>query len=216
MDDSRTNFTYDLIVLAGARLGNQRLSLFSLLRPHHDCVRRSCSEHANPVRSNRPSECPSGVAERSQPLLQIPFFPEKPGVCIASTLLEYINRTRNIRSKTDKLFISLCNHTKKFPPKTISRWIKHCLSLCSINTDIFTGHSTRHSASSKADAIGIDLDTIRRTAGWSEKSEIMILKLDFSLLFFFSSRVYISVNNPKVTSNALRRIDMSVLLRTRS
>uniref|UniRef100_A0ABD2WG50 Integrase SAM-like N-terminal domain-containing protein n=1 Tax=Trichogramma kaykai TaxID=54128 RepID=A0ABD2WG50_9HYME len=68
----------------------------------------------------------TSASERNQPLLQIPFFPEKPGVCIASSLIEYINRTKNIRSGRDKLFISLCKPYKEVSSETISRWIKDC------------------------------------------------------------------------------------------
>lgn len=59
--------------------------------------------------------------------------------------------------------------------ETLSKWLKKCLNRSGIDTSVFTGHSTRHSATSKAEDLGIDIDTIRRTAGWSEKSQVFAI-----------------------------------------
>ncbi|KAJ8969397.1 hypothetical protein NQ314_001796 [Rhamnusium bicolor] len=54
--------------------------------------------------------------------------------------------------------------------QTISRWTKEMLTIAGIDTAKFRPHSTRHSSSSAAQRQGISLETICRTAGWSERT----------------------------------------------
>lgn len=51
--------------------------------------------------------------------------------------------------------------------QTLSRWIKNTLKECDIDVELFSAHSTRHAATSQAHKLGISLDIIRQTAGWS-------------------------------------------------
>ena len=113
----------------------------------------------------------SGVG-REQPLLQLPRLTDRSELCVVSALETYINRTENVRGEIDTLFLSLNKPRRGIYSETISRWLKKCLCLSGIDTDIFSGHSTRHAASSKADKLGVDTDTIRRTTGWSRRSEV--------------------------------------------
>ena len=53
--------------------------------------------------------------------------------------------------------------------QTISRWLKIVLRKSGITE--FTGHSTRHAATSKALQEGLTIDAIRNAAGWSERSK---------------------------------------------
>ena len=43
---------------------------------------------------------------------------------------------------------------------TIARWVKNTLTQAGVNTNIFSSHSCRSSASSKASNMGMDLDNI--------------------------------------------------------
>lgn len=45
------------------------------------------------------------------------------------------------------------------------------LNFSSVDTNIFAPHSVRHASTSKAARIGISLDIIRRSAGWSQNSQ---------------------------------------------
>lgn len=109
----------------------------------------------------------------SQPALIIPYFIDKPEVCPAKTLADYIKVTKNLRtSKSGRLFISFKKPYTAIGSQTISRWIKDILTKSGIDTNIFTSHSTRHASSSKAKAMGLNIDTIRRTAGWGETSSV--------------------------------------------
>lgn len=60
-----------------------------------------------------------------QPILHIPFFTEKPALCAASTLLQYIERTANLRSnEQDYLFLSTRKPFLTASTQTISKWIR--------------------------------------------------------------------------------------------
>lgn len=108
-----------------------------------------------------------------QPLLVIPYFTEKPMLCLASTIEYYIQVTADSRSKDmDQLILT---HKKPIHPAStqrISKWIKAALSLAGIDTVLFTGHSTRHASTSAAFRAGVSVEQIRRAAGWTEKSDV--------------------------------------------
>ncbi|XP_045775512.1 uncharacterized protein LOC123874302 isoform X1 [Maniola jurtina] len=105
----------------------------------------------------------------NQPALILPFFPERPAICPAQALTAYISKTSTLRSQED-LFISYKKPFKVVSTQTLSRWIKTVLKESGIDVSIFSAHSTRHAATSKAYRAGINIDIIRKTAGWSQNS----------------------------------------------
>lgn len=105
-----------------------------------------------------------------QPLLILPYFQEKPEICPVRTLSVYLNKTKPLRGNYQPLFIGLKKPHKSVTSQTISRWIKMTLGQCGIDVTMFTAHSTRHAATSKARSLGVNLDLIRKTAGWSGSS----------------------------------------------
>lgn len=107
----------------------------------------------------------------NQPTLYLPFFQDKPAICPAKTLLSYINKTTSIR-KSDSLFISFKKPHSTVSTQTLSRWIKSTLKDSGIDTNIFSAHSTRHASTSQAHNQGVNIDLIRKTAGWSGTSNI--------------------------------------------
>jgi len=108
-----------------------------------------------------------------QPELILPFFKEKPGLCVASAILEYVKFTKNLRdNNTKKLFISTTKPYTAVSAQTIGHWIKSLLSKAGIDTNQFTAYSTRHAAVSAAHKRGVDIPTIRRSAGWAPNSQI--------------------------------------------
>lgn len=110
----------------------------------------------------------SGMGKK-QPYLVFPFFKNKPELCVASTLQHYLNTTKNLRSN-DSLILT---HKKPYhaaSTQSISRWVKEVLEKSNIDTKIFKSHSVRHAATSTAFRSGLDIDLIRNTAGWTEKS----------------------------------------------
>ena len=109
---------------------------------------------------------------KAQPLLLVPFFQAQPELCVASTLLKYIEVSSSLRGNISKLFISIKKPYKAVTSQTISRWIKQVLTKSGIDTSVFSGHSTRHAATSAAHKKGINLDVIRKTAGWTQGSKM--------------------------------------------
>ncbi|XP_011859353.1 PREDICTED: uncharacterized protein LOC105556850 [Vollenhovia emeryi] len=106
-----------------------------------------------------------------QPLLVLPVYRENPKLCIASTIDAYIKETAQLRGNIDDLFVTIKKPIRAASTATISRWIKAAMSRCGID-EKFTAHSTRHAATSTALRKGVDLETIRKTAGWSENSQV--------------------------------------------
>lgn len=105
----------------------------------------------------------------NQPILHIPFFNEKPQVCPAKCLICYINKTEPLRNSST-LFVSFRKPHKTVTTQTISRWIKGTLQDSGIDITVFSAHSTRHAATSRAQAQGVNIDQIRKAAGWSSNS----------------------------------------------
>lgn len=108
---------------------------------------------------------------RFQPLLALPRFSEDPSLCEASVVLKYIDVTKSLRGDVGNLFITLRKPHNAIRSQTVSRWIKTVLSRSGVDMSVFSAHSTRHSASSAALANGVDINTTRRTAGWSDTSQ---------------------------------------------
>ena len=106
-----------------------------------------------------------------QPTLTLPFFNENPNICVCTSLKVYLNRTKDRRGSINELFLTTTKPYKNASTQTICRWIKSTLKKSGLDTSKFSAHSTRHAATSAAARKGINLDTIRRTAGWTQKSK---------------------------------------------
>lgn len=107
-----------------------------------------------------------------QPLLKLPYYDEKPQICPARTLLCYKNKTDSFRANVNNLFISYRKPHVKVTSQTLSHWIKDVLHKSGIDTSVYSSHTTRHASTSKAKAVGLNVDTIRKTAGWSTSSSV--------------------------------------------
>lgn len=106
----------------------------------------------------------------NQPYAFFPFF-EEPDLCVAKFLLFYINATKNLRGNINQLFISLKSPHKQVSSQTISRWLKLVMYKSGLE-EKFKAHSTRYASTSKALAKGLDINTIKKAAGWSETSKV--------------------------------------------
>lgn len=107
-----------------------------------------------------------------QPEIILPYFIEKPSLCAASVILEYLEYTKKLRTNSNKrLLISTVKPYGDVSAQTIGHWIKSLLGKAGIDTNQFSAYSTRHAAVSAAHQKGVDIDTIRRTAGWSIQSQ---------------------------------------------
>ncbi|XP_063901621.1 uncharacterized protein LOC135121245 [Zophobas morio] len=109
-----------------------------------------------------------GVA---QPSFSLPLFKERKGTCVATVLLKYVKRTKVLRGNEDYLFITFKRPYHRATAQSISRWIRCCLVEAGIDPK-YTAHSTRHAATSAAEARGLDVNIIKSTAGWSASSQV--------------------------------------------
>ena len=83
-----------------------------------------------------------------------------------------MNRTKSLRTNDDPyLLISFTKPHKHITAQTIGRWLKNLFNKSGIDSTIFSGHSARHSSTSAAHRAGINIETIRKTAGWSSNSQ---------------------------------------------
>lgn len=99
----------------------------------------------------------------------LPFF-EKKRLCVASTVLFYLEKTKDLR-KAQQLLISYVRPYGAVGTQTISRWLRYVMTEAGVE-DNFTAHSTRHAATSRAYQKGIKIDIIKNAAGWSKTSKV--------------------------------------------
>lgn len=126
----------------------------------------------NYIQIKVPDRVKTSGRNRNQPLINIPVFKDQPKICVASVMETYLQKTSGIRNECKKLFITYKKPYHEASSQSISRWIKATLQASGIDTKIFTAHSTRHAATSAAARNGINIETIRKTAGWTEKSTV--------------------------------------------
>lgn len=107
-----------------------------------------------------------------QPTLILPFFVQKPQICPGKTLRDYLCKTATLRGDVKYLFITRKKPYRAVSSQTLSRWIRTTLGNAGVPVATFSVHSTRHAATSCAHRLGVSLDAIRRTAGWSATSNI--------------------------------------------
>ncbi len=101
------------------------------------------------------------------PLLELAAYPADRRICVYKALTEYIDRTKTIRGEEKQLFISYMKPHAKVTAATISRWVKMIMAMAGIDVSIYKSHSVRAASTSKAWELGVPLEEILRTAGWS-------------------------------------------------
>ncbi|CAH2013163.1 unnamed protein product [Acanthoscelides obtectus] len=107
-----------------------------------------------------------------QPILILPFFKEKPELCVATVLKLDIEKTKELRvPDTDFLLLTHKRPHHAATSQTISRWLKEVIKNAGIDVSLYTSYSVRHDSTSAANRAGVDISAIRSAAGWSEKSE---------------------------------------------
>lgn len=106
-----------------------------------------------------------------QPLIELPYIKENPKVCPALSIKAYIDRTACLRLQEEFLFISYQKPHKKVVTQTLSHWVKFTLGKSGIDT-FYGAHSTRHASTSAAHRAGVNIDVIRKAAGWTDSSNV--------------------------------------------
>ena len=96
-------------------------------------------------------------------------FQAQPKLDVVSCILEYVNRTQNIREGETILLVSYIKPHKQVRPCTVAKWIQQIMKLSGIDTSTFKAHSTRGASTSKANKQGLSVPQIMKMAKW--KSE---------------------------------------------
>ena len=89
-------------------------------------------------------------------LLVIKGYAPDRRLCPIMVLLEYLKRTQDVR-KHDKLFVGTIKPFAPVSSATIARWIKLVLLCSGIDPRVFSAHSTRGAATSKAALANVPL-----------------------------------------------------------
>lgn len=106
------------------------------------------------------------TSKPGKPLPRVALYKfEKPQLCVLHTLDEYLARTSAVR-KSSKLFISYKTFTN-VTTCTLARWLKEVLFLSGIDVSMFTAHSFRGAAASKALGAGVSIKNVLETANWA-------------------------------------------------
>lgn len=135
-----------------ASISFQSLS-FSELAASFSLLRLRKSQHSGPLQS-----------------FSLPIFPDS-SCCPVSCLRSYVSKSGPLRAESClPLFIATRKPFHSVSSSTLGRWIKSCLSAAGIDVSIFSAHSTRGAAASKAAAAGVAVDSILRTASWASES----------------------------------------------
>ena len=97
---------------------------------------------------------------------------DDPLICLVECLGYYVYCTDFLRSDINQnlLLVGLQKPHREVSGSTVGRWVKDFLSMAGVDSNIFSAHSTRGAASSKAAAVGLHIDSILATANWSRSS----------------------------------------------
>ncbi|XP_043266370.1 uncharacterized protein [Venturia canescens] len=148
-----------------ALITGQRMQTLSLIKLQN--IERS----QDVVQVKIPDIIKTSGRNRSQPLLLLPKYEINEKICVVRTLDNYLQRTDRIRGQVDSLFVSLKKPIREVSAGTLAKWTKNVLKASGVDTQVFSAHSTRHASTSAAKQKGLGIDSIRKAAGWSEKSK---------------------------------------------
>lgn len=90
-------------------------------------------------------------------------------LCVYTTILCYLRRTSNIRGNISSFFLTFRPPFKVASRDTLRRWTRDIMCSAGLDLNMFSPHSTRSSAASKA-ALSLPLSTIVTTIDWANDS----------------------------------------------
>ncbi|XP_025829099.1 uncharacterized protein LOC112904086 [Agrilus planipennis] len=157
-------FLSEKLVTLLALATGQRIQTLSLIEISNILI------HPDRIEIKIPHRIKTTSLKRTQPFLVLPMYHLDPTVCVATTLLQYLDETKDLRGPCDFLIITHKRPFRKATSHTLARWIKNVLRKSGIDINTFKAHSTRHAATSAAAKNGVSFDSIRLAAGWTQNS----------------------------------------------
>lgn len=115
----------------------------------------------DPLKTSRPG---SHFSE----LMFAAYVPDK-RVCVYTTMLHYLDRTKDRRGDITGLLLTTKPPIKLASRDTLRRWTRDVMQAAGIDLSLFSPHSTRSASSSKA-ALKLPMSTILSTVGWTSES----------------------------------------------
>ena len=91
-------------------------------------------------------------------------------LCLCTVLTEYLKRTKALRGNCKQLLVTTQKPHQAAARDTISKWVKLGMKAAGIDMKMFTPHSIRAAAANAALRHGVSLDTIFKTAGWTQEN----------------------------------------------
>ena len=95
---------------------------------------------------------------------------ENSKLCSMAATKEYLKRQAEYNVAHTEFFFTTASPYGPPHKDTIARWVKNTLAQAGVNTKIFSFHSCRLTSSSKANNMGVDLDTILKMGCCSRQS----------------------------------------------
>ena len=101
--------------------------------------------------------------------ITLPAYTREPGLCVVRTYQAYLARTRRYRKGKGLLFLQTLKPFSPIKRSTFGKWIRATLMLAGVDMTVFAPHSSRGAATSAANAKGVPIGTILKTAGWASE-----------------------------------------------
>ncbi|XP_076665706.1 uncharacterized protein LOC143367607 [Andrena cerasifolii] len=137
-----------LLALATAH----RLQTLALIRTNNILESDTC------IRIKIPDVIKTSKPGQFQPELLLPFFKKKSSLCVSSTVIEYLDYTKEFGPNNNvRLLISTVKPYKHVSSQTIGHWIKSLLTKAGVDTKHFSTYCTRHAAVSVAFNKGVNV-----------------------------------------------------------
>jgi integrase len=95
---------------------------------------------------------------------------EYENLCVVRAWEEYLDRTKNIHRRNDRVFVGLQRPFKEITRETIAKTTLEAMANAGIDTSIFKSHSTRMAAATRALDNGATVDEVMRTGRWRSRS----------------------------------------------
>lgn len=159
---SLKELTLKLVMLIALTTGQRCQTLTFLdtseqyMQRNEECFNFALTEH---LKQDKPGKVFGNLRLYKYPVREL---------CVYETLDYYLRATEKLRSSS-KLLVSYIKPYRAVTSATIGRWLKTLSGQAGIDTEIFSGHSTRCASTSKA-LMSVSVDVILATAGWNEES----------------------------------------------
>lgn len=160
---SMKNLTLKVVMLMALLSGQRRQILHSL---HIDLMSLSTDKCVFTITSLLKTSRPG----KHLSFIEFQVYAPDIRLYVVRHLEHYVSKTSSLRGDEKKLVISYSKPHKSVSTVTISRWLKTTLQQAGIDTSKYSAHSTISASTSAAKVNSVSVDTIMKSAGWTQES----------------------------------------------